>query len=58
MASYSEEEVKKALGLPEGISVVAISPIGYPAEEKDREAQKAAEGSIPGTLSGRIKVRG
>ena len=40
MASYSEEEVKKALGLPEGITVVAISPIGYPAEEKTVRPRK------------------
>lgn len=40
MASYYEEEVKKALNLPDGASVVAISPIGYSAEEKTDRPRK------------------
>lgn len=32
MANYNEKDVRSALGLSDEISVVSISPLGYPAE--------------------------
>jgi len=34
IGAFREEEVKKALGIPEDARVVAMTPLGYPAEEK------------------------
>lgn len=34
IAAFKEEEAKKALGIPEHVRVVAMTPLGYPAEEK------------------------
>jgi len=34
IGAFREEEVKKALGIPEDVRVVALTPLGYPAEEK------------------------
>ena len=34
IGAFREEEVKKALGIPGEIRVVALTPLGYPAEEK------------------------
>jgi len=34
IADFNEEEAKKALGIPKHIRVVAMTPLGYPAEEK------------------------
>jgi len=34
IGAFREEEVKKALGIPEDVRVVAMTPLGYPAEEK------------------------
>jgi len=34
IGAFREEEVKKALGIPENVRVVAMTPLGYPAEEK------------------------
>ncbi len=31
---FNEDKVKKALGIPENIRVVALVPIGYPSEKK------------------------
>lgn len=40
MASYDEERMKQALGLPDGMSVVAISPLGYPDESPEAKPRK------------------
>lgn len=40
MASYSEEAIKAALGLPDEASVVAISPIGYADEAPSPKPRK------------------
>ncbi|QQY78813.1 nitroreductase [Keratinibaculum paraultunense] len=32
LGSYDEDKVKKVLGIPEDVRVVAITPLGYPAE--------------------------
>jgi len=34
IADFNEGEAKKALGVPEHVRVVAMTPLGYPAEEK------------------------
>jgi len=33
LAGYNEEKVKAVLGVPKGIRVVAMTPLGYPAEK-------------------------
>ncbi len=33
IGAFKEEEVKKVLGIPEGVKPVALTPIGYPAQE-------------------------
>lgn len=43
MGSFEEEPLRKALGLPEGISIAAITPLGYPAESPDARPRKATE---------------
>lgn len=43
MANYTEPELQAALGLPEDISIVAISPLGYPAEMPAARPRKALE---------------
>lgn len=32
LGNFSEDKVKRALGIPENVRVVALTPIGYPAE--------------------------
>lgn len=34
IGAFNEEEAKRALGIPEHVRVVAMTPLGYPAEEK------------------------
>jgi len=34
IGSFREEEVKRILGIPDEVRVVALTPLGYPAEEK------------------------
>ena len=34
IGAFREEEVKKALQIPDDVRVVAMTPLGYPAEEK------------------------
>ncbi len=34
IGAFDEDEVKRALGIPPEIRVVAMTPLGYPAEEK------------------------
>ena len=40
---FDEEAVKQALGIPEGARVVALTPIGYPAETPGPKGRKATE---------------
>jgi len=35
ICGFDEKTVKDAIGVPENIRVVAFTPLGYPAEEKD-----------------------
>ncbi len=34
IGSFDNEEVKKILGVPEDVNVVALTPLGYPKDEK------------------------
>lgn len=34
VAAFEEDEVKKVLDIPKGVRVIAMIPIGYPAEQK------------------------
>ncbi len=37
IGAFDNEEVKKILGVPEDVNVVAITPLGYPKDEEFRE---------------------
>jgi len=37
---FDEEAVKQALGIPEGVRVVALTPLGYPAETPGPKRRK------------------
>lgn len=43
MANFREEELKQALGLEEDMSIVAISPIGYPAKKPVKAGRRPLE---------------
>ena len=43
MASYKQDDMQSALGLPDGTSIVAITPLGYPAESPDAKPRKDAQ---------------
>ena len=43
MGLYDEEEASRVLGLPEGRELVALIPIGYPAESPVAPKRKTAE---------------
>jgi nitroreductase len=45
VGAFKEDKVRKALGIPENIRVVAIIPIGYPAD-KEGVRQKLARAAI------------
>jgi len=40
---FDEEEVKQALGIPEGVRVVAMTPLGYPAETPGPKGRKTMQ---------------
>lgn len=43
MASYREDKMRDALGLEDDISIVAITPLGYPAESPALRPRKQAD---------------
>ncbi len=43
IGAFYEEEVKKLLSIPEDVKVVALTPVGYPAGEKQRRPRKSLE---------------
>ena len=40
LGSFDEKRVKKILGIPAGVRVVAMSPLGYPAESPVQKSRK------------------
>lgn len=43
LGAFDADAVKKLLGLPDGAMVVAVSPLGHPAERPDARPRKAAD---------------
>ncbi|MCL6465138.1 MAG: nitroreductase family protein [candidate division WOR-3 bacterium] len=44
IGAFKEEEVRKVLGIPDGVKPVALTPLGYPAQEpKPQERKPLAE---------------
>jgi len=43
IGAFYEEEVKKLLSIPEDVKVIALTPVGYPAGEKQRRPRKSLE---------------
>jgi nitroreductase len=42
VANFKEDEVKKALKIPQNVRVIAMTPLGYPAEQKDPVTDRKA----------------
>lgn len=40
LGRFEEDKVKEILGIPEGVRVVAVTPLGYPAEKPDAKPRK------------------
>ncbi|WP_460001750.1 nitroreductase family protein [Paradesulfitobacterium aromaticivorans] len=40
-ALFSEDKMRSALGVPDNFRIVAITPLGYPAQEKNPRPRKA-----------------
>ena len=40
LGNFSKDKVKEALNIPDDVSVVAVTPIGYPAESPDAKPRK------------------
>ncbi len=43
LGAFQEDVVKDVLGIPAGVRVVAMSPLGYPAERPEARPRKAFE---------------
>ena len=43
LGHFKEDVVKQALGIPDGVTVVAFTPLGYPAEQPEAKPRKPAE---------------
>jgi nitroreductase len=43
LGAYDEGEVKNILGIPENVRVIAMTPLGYPAEEPAARPRKSIE---------------
>lgn len=43
IGSFEEEEVKSLLSVPPDVKVLALTPLGYPAEEPDFRGRKSLE---------------
>jgi nitroreductase len=41
LGNFNKDKVKAALNIPEDVSVVAVTPIGYPAENPDAKPRKS-----------------
>ena len=43
LGNFNKDKVKAALGIPDDVSVVAITPLGYPAESPDARPRVALD---------------
>jgi len=43
LGNFNKDKIKSALGIPDNVSVVAVTPIGYPAENPDAKPRVALE---------------
>lgn len=41
--AFNEEIVRKVLGIPDGIKVIALTPLGYPDQERNPRPRKGME---------------
>lgn len=46
LGSFDEKRVKEILGIPENVKIVAITPLGYPAETPSQRPRKKLEDII------------
>jgi nitroreductase len=40
IGAYKEAEVKKVLKIPDGVKVIALTPLGYPVQEPPARPRK------------------
>jgi nitroreductase len=43
IGAFFEEQVREILGVPEGVKIVALTPVGYPAGEKTHSSRKSLD---------------
>lgn len=43
IGAFFEEQVREILGVPEGVKIVALTPVGYPAGEKTPRPRKSLD---------------
>lgn len=43
LGNFNKDKVKAALNIPEDVSVVAVTPIGYPSENPDAKPRKSLD---------------
>ena len=43
IGAFDQEEVKRILGIPERYKVVALLPVGYPAQKEGEKLRKSLE---------------
>lgn len=43
LGAYNEKEVKELLGIPPHVRVIAMTPLGYPAQHPDAKSRKKPE---------------
>jgi len=41
LGAFSEPQVKEILGIPKHVRVIALTPLGYPAEQPDAKPRKS-----------------
>ena len=46
IAAFKENKVKEALGIPKEVRVIAMTPVGYPAEQKGPVTKRKTENEI------------
>ena len=46
LGNFNKDKVKAVLGIPENVSVVAVTPIGYPAENPDAKPRDSLDAIV------------